>query len=111
MNVLLSPSALICLLDFQETAETVLDANNVTSHKRSQIKPELDASKDQRPTVIALREDLPMDILASNAQLDKLEMSVIQTNKDVSTLVDAILVTKSNLLLIAFHVEDAKSAH
>jgi hypothetical protein len=89
----------------------VVDANNVTSHNRSQINRELNASQDQRPTVIALREDLSMDTLASNAQLDKSEMSLIQTNKDVLTLKVAILVTVSNLPSTPFHVEDAKSAH
>jgi len=108
---LLSQSALNCLSDSQETAETVVDANNVTSHNRSQINRELNASQDQRPTVIALREDLSMDTLASNAQLDKSEMSLIQTNKDVLTLKVAILVTVSNLPSTPFHVEDAKSAH
>lgn len=110
-NVLLSKSALNCLSDYQETAEIVVDANNVTSHHRSLIKPELDVSQDQRPTVIAFREDLTMDTLASHAQLEWSEMYLIQTSKDVLTLEDAILETVSNLLSIKFHVEDAKSAH
>jgi len=89
---------------------TVEDARLATSQVKSQIKPELDALLDQELTAIALKEDLLMDTLASNAHLDKSETQLISTNKDVLTQPTVVLETPFNLPSIEFHAVDAKCA-
>jgi len=109
-NVSLNQPVLHFKLDFQEIAKTVVDAKLVISQLKFQMHNKLPVSTDQRPNVIALKEEMVWDTLASNAQSDKLETQIISPKIDALPHLHAVVLTLSNLLSPQLLVEDAKTA-
>jgi hypothetical protein len=110
INALLNHNAPNFQSDSQEMLLTVVDAKHATSHRKFQIKQELDALLDQELTVTALKEDLLTDTLVSNAHLAKSETQLMSTNRDASTHLPVTKITPSNSELMPETAVDAKSA-
>jgi hypothetical protein len=118
MPVLLSQLVLNYRSNSQETTPTVLDAKHAPGQHRSQITPEPDVSRDQRPTVIALKEELIVDTNVPNAQSDKLPIDKTSTILTTITLTPKLVLPQqhvlvpmpSNLQSQLPNVEDAKTA-
>jgi hypothetical protein len=93
-NALTKQHALNSKSDFQEIQEIVAVAKPATSQQRFQTILKPDASKDQRPTAIALKEDHLTDLLASHAHSDKSEMLEMPTKILALTQLHAMVNTK-----------------